>query len=160
MFSRSMATRAAVAAGLLASLAAGGCVRKPDSYRDPKKVLADYISRSFHVTSLSDRQALLAFLSHDARSRLSAWSDDQFREAFIEEKRQFLKLSFVELKRISPGELAVTYELSYVDKGKGHDARITQKKLAEMVRDQGSWTISDVRNIKELVEYQDEMALP
>lgn len=159
MFSKSVKSGSAVAVAVLVVLAAG-CTRRPDAFGDPKKALADYISRSFHVTSPAQRQDLLAYLSHGARSRLSAWSDDQFREAFIDDKRQFLKLSFTELKKVAPDELAVTYELSYIDQGKGHNARVTQKKLAEMVRDQGKWTISDVRNIKELVEYQDEMALP
>lgn len=162
MCSRVTGVRAAAAAALLAGMVAGGCSTKPDAFGDPKKVLSEYISRSFHVTSPSDRQELLAYLSHDARSRLSAWSDDQFREAFIEDKRDFLGLSFTELKKVSPDKLTVTYELSYVDQGRGpgHDARVTQKKLAEMVREQGRWTIADVRNIKELLEYRNEMALP
>ena len=29
-----------------------------------------------------------------------------------------------------------------------------------MVLDKGKWFISDVKNIKELVEYKDEMSLP
>jgi hypothetical protein len=131
---------------------------------DPKKVIQEYISRSFAVKSASDREALLALLTRDAKNRLSAWSDDQFREAFIDSKRQFVKLAFTESKSESPVETSITYELSYVDQSrgqnKGNDAKITQKKLAQLVKEQDHWLISDVRNIKELVEYKDEMSLP
>ncbi|MDR3605932.1 MAG: hypothetical protein P4M08_00965 [Oligoflexia bacterium] len=136
------------------------CTIKNDTGNDPKKVLQEYISRSFAVKSPSERQDLLTLLTSEAKSRLSAWSDDQFREAFIDSKREFVKLAFTEAKSVSPRETSVTYELSYIDHGKGHDAKVTQKKLAQMVQEQGKWLIADVKNIKELVEYKDEMTLP
>lgn len=136
------------------------CSQNTDMSHDPKRVLNDYISRSFAVHNLGDKQILLGYLTHDAKARLSAWSDDQFQEAFIDSKRQFVKLVFTETKPISPTESSITYELSYIDQGKGHDAKVTQKKLAQMLMEQGKWQISDVRNIKELVEYRNEMALP
>jgi hypothetical protein len=136
------------------------CTQGTDMGSDPKRVLNDYISRSFQVHSVSDKQVLLGYLTREAKARLAAWSDEQFQEAFIDNKRQFVKLVFTESKAISPAEQEITYELSYVDQGKGHDAKITQKKLAEMTLEQGKWQISDVRNLKELVEYKNEMALP
>ncbi len=132
----------------------------PDNGTDPQKVLNEYISRSFAAKSPSDRLEMLKLLTGNAKNRLSAWSDDQFREAFLESKRQFVKLAFTESKSQSPQEMAVTYELSYVDQNKGHDAKVTQKKLAQMIEEHGHWLISDVKNIKELVEYRDEMSLP
>lgn len=147
-----------IALSALALLSA--CSQGTGVNSDPKRVLNDYISRSFQVRSVSDKQVLLGYLSREAKARLASWSDEQFQEAFIDNKRQFVKLVFTESKAISPAEQEITYELSYVDLGKGHDAKITQKKLAEMTLEQGKWSISDVRNLKELVEYKNEMALP
>ncbi len=141
-----------------------GCTSKPDatsgSANDPKNRLNEYISKSFSVKSLEDRQTLATYLTGEARNRLSAWSDEQFRQAFIESKRQFLKLAFREVKNHSPTEVQITYELSYIDQSKGHDAKVTNKKFCQMVSENGNWLIRDVQNIKELIEFKDELSLP
>ena len=54
----------------------------------------------------------------------------------------------------------ITYELAYVDQSRGSGAKITNKKLCQMKLESGKWVINDVHNIKELVEYQNEMSLP
>ena len=132
---------------------------------DPKNRLKDYIARSFSIKKSEDKAYLMEYLTGDVKARLGGWSEDQFREAFMDSKRQFEKLLFREVKEVSATEVQVTYELTYLDQGRGrdgqkHDARITTKKLCQMVLDKGKWFISDVKNIKELVEYKDEMSLP
>jgi hypothetical protein len=141
-------------------LVSSACSRNDNVPNDPKKVLNAYISKSFAVKSSSDRAELIALLTRDAKARLSAWSDEQFRQAFIDNKREFLKLVFTESKNSAPTETNITYELTYLDQSKGSGAKITQKKMAQLVQDQGKWLISDVQSIKELVEYKNEMALP
>lgn len=136
------------------------CTRNSGGPEDPKRRLSEYISRSFAVKNLEDRQELAIFLTGEAKTRLLAWSEDQFRAAFIESKRQYIKLLITEMKSISPTEVRITYELTYVDQGKGHDAKVTNKKLCQMIKDQDKWYISDVHNIKEWVEYQNELSLP
>jgi hypothetical protein len=145
---------------LLAASIGSACNRGPELPDDPKGRLKDYISKSFNIKNTSDRQALVAFLTGDAKIRLSAWSDDQFREAFVESKRQFQRLAFREAKTISASEVNITYDLTYVDQSRGADAKVTNRKLARMVKEQGKWMIADVKNIKELVEYSNEMSLP
>ena len=44
--------------------------------------------------------------------------------------------------------------------GRGHEAKVTNRKNAQMIQDKGKWFISDVHNIKELVEYKNELSLP
>jgi hypothetical protein len=141
-------------------LGAAGCSKSGDQANDPKQRLKEYISRSFSARSAQDRGEMLAYLTGNAKSRLSSWSDDQFREAFIESKRQFIKLSFAETKVVSPTETNITYELTYIDQSKNKDAKVMNKKLCNMVLEQGRWMIADVRNIKELIEYRNEMSLP
>ena len=136
------------------------CSPSGNSGNDPKKRLTEYISRSFAVHSIGDRQALTEYMTGNAKYRLVAWSDEQFQQAFIDSKRQFLKLAFRDVKELSSQAVSITYEVTYIDQGKGHDAKVTNKKLCQLVLERGKWYISEVHNIKELVEYKNEMALP
>ncbi len=141
-------------------LLASACTPRSETSNDPKKRLTEYISRSFSVRNVQDRAELLSYLTGNAKTRLNAWSDDQFREAFIDSKRQFIKLSIPETKIVTPAEANITYELTYLDQSKGKDAKVMNKKLCSMVQEKGVWVISEVRNIKELIEYRNEMSLP
>lgn len=136
------------------------CSSQQKGGMDPKSRLQDYISQSFAVTGPQDREALSRFLIGPAKTRLAAWSEDQFRTAFLENKRQFVKLVFSEVRNLSPKEVNITYELTYLDQSKGHDAKVTHKKMAQLTQDRDQWYIAEVRNMKELIEYKNEMALP
>ena len=153
-----------VALFLLVVAIAPACTSKQESSDDPKRRLNDYISQSFAVKGPQDRKELASFLTGEAKTRIESWSDEQFRQAFLDAKRTFVKLAFKEQKSVSPDELNITYEITYqsnyVDaQGLAHDARITNRKLAHMVRMNAKWLISDVRNIKELVEYKNDLTL-
>lgn len=137
-----------------------GCSSSRRTADDPKAFLQDYISQSFAVNQVRDRDVLIRYLTGAAKTRLAAWSDEQFVEAFINSKRQFVKLAFSEVKTQNPREVAITYELTYLDQSKGHDAKVTHKKFAQLVRSDEKWLISEVRNLKELIEYKNEMSLP
>jgi hypothetical protein len=142
-----------------AALALAGCQDRAGG-EDPKRQLNEYISHSFAIKSPEDRGKLLGYLGGEARTRLTAWSDEQFRSAFIEHKKEFIKLAFREVKPVSDSRVSITYELTYLDQTKGKDAKVTQKKMAEMSKDAGRWLITDVRSIKELIEYREELSLP
>lgn len=140
-------------------LSAAACAKKTGGENDPKQRLVDYIAQSFKITDVRDREKLVSYLTGGAKNRLIAWSDEQFREAFIETKRQFIKLAIRELKSPSETETNITYELTYTDQSKGVDARVTHKRMCELVLENGKWFIREVHNIKELIEYKNEMSL-
>ena len=135
---------------------------------DPKRVLTEYISKSFSIKGIEGRAELVSLMTGDVQARLAGWSDNQFREAFVDSKREFIKLSFREAKEISANEVQITYELSYLDRGKSkngetlpnRESKVTDKKLCQMMRVEGKWYIADVRSIKELVEFKNELSLP
>ncbi len=145
---------------VLAFSVLSACQKGPEGLDDPKKQLTNYISKSFSIKSLDDRKELLEFLAGDTRERLSTWSDEQFRQAFIETKREFIKLAIVDMKKQNEAEASITYELTYLDQERGKDAKVTTQRLAIMRRDSDRWLIQEVRNMKELVEFRNEMALP
>lgn len=162
MFSNTIRIGGAI---LLMITLSSACTRKPEGADDPKRRLNEYISESFAVRGPQDRARLSAYLEGEAKARLDSWSDEQFRQAFVDAKRKFIKLAFKEAKTVSDQEVGITYELTYQigtpdGQGKEHDAKITNRKLAQMIRRGDQWYISEVRNIKELVEYQNELSLP
>lgn len=136
------------------------CEKQSQNSSDPKARLTEYISKSFGAKSLEDKKELITYLTGEAKVRLDSWSEDQFRQAFIDSRRQFLKLAFKEEKKVSPIETDITYEISYLDKARGNNVKVTNKKMSQMVLEQGHWMVRDVHNIKELIEYQGEMSLP
>lgn len=137
------------------------CTQKPEGASDPKKELTDYISKSFSMKTIEDKKLLLDHLTGETKSRLAAWSEEQFRAAFIDTKRQFVKLQIKEVKKNSDAEVGITYELTYLDLAKGKDVKVTNKKLALLTKEGGNpWLIKEVKNINELIEFRNEMALP
>jgi hypothetical protein len=149
-----------VLSALTLLLAFMGCDRTSDGTGDAQKRLTEYISTSFSIKDYKDRDQLIQYLTGDSKTRLTAWSEEQFRQAFLDSKRKFVKLVIRENKKVSPTESHITYELVYIDESKGSNAKVTNKKMSQMVLENGKWYIRDVNNIKELVEYQNEMSLP
>jgi len=140
-------------------LSLSACSRDGKNANDPKQRLTDYISTSFSVRDTSDRAKLENYLTGGAKNRLVAWSEEQFRQAFVENKRDFVKLAIREVKPVNPNRTDITYELTYVDQGRGPDARVTTKRMCEMSFEGGKWYIREVKNIKELIEYKNEISI-
>ena len=145
---------------LLIAVSLFSCTKNGSGHNDPKQRLTDYISQSFSIKSPDDRAKLVAYLAGGAKNRLIAWNDEQFRQAFLDTKRTFIKLAIREVKALSNTETNLTYELTYIDQTKGSDTRVTNKRMCEMVLENGIWQIREVHNIKELIEYKNEMSLP
>jgi hypothetical protein len=147
------------ALALVCALALSACTKQSANVNDPKQRLTDYISTSFSVRDTSDRSKLEGYLTGGAKNRLVSWSDEQFRQAFVDSKREFVKLSVREVKPVNPNRTDITYELTYNDRSRGPDARVTTKRMCEMSLEDGKWLIREVKNIKELIEYKNEISI-
>lgn len=156
MFKESKSVLAALAMVLTFS----SCSGKKGAVGDPKQQLTDYIAKSFSVKSEADRKDLAVYLTGDAKRRLLLWSDEQFREAFIDSKRKFIRLAFYDVKTPNKVETNITYELTYQDSNSPKGAKITNRKLCMLTKEGEAWLIREVKNIKETVEYENEMSLP
>lgn len=142
------------------------CSRTPDIPGDPKQRLLEYVNRSFAVKTVDDKSQLLGYLTGEVKRRLESWSAEQFQQAFLSSKRVLHKISVREIKPISEGEVQITYELIYNelkqdDNGERVEVKITNKKLCQMLRgERGLWYIGDVKNIKEIIEFQNGISIP
>ena len=145
--------------GVIILLIISACTKSVQK-EDAKGRLEEYISKSFNVRGAEDKNILNTYLTGKAKAYFSGWSDQQFIDAFIESKRKFIALVIKENKKISEHEASITYELSYFEQNKGHDARITNKKVAQLALENDKWMIAEVKSVKELIEYKNEMTLP
>jgi hypothetical protein len=136
-----------------------GCTDKSGDYT-PKQRLEQYISKSFAVNRVEDREELVKYLVGPTKIRLASWSDEQFRRAFIETQRNFIRLLIREIKEVSQNEVSITYELSYFENPKKVNTRKTARRNAIMIKENGIWFIREVKNISEIIEYSNEMSLP
>lgn len=132
------------------------CTDKEKDATDPKRVLTDYIKKSFAIQNPSDKQELSIYLAGDLKTRLLSWSDEQFMEAFGKTHREYVEFRIPEFKKISDDEVTMTYELVY----KEGEAKVTNRKICHMVRKDNRWYIDEVKNIKQLIEYSGEMTFP
>lgn len=134
----------------------------------PKRVLESYISETFSAKETADKSRLLGYLSGSAYDRLSSWSDDQFREQIIDKKRKFRSLSIKSERSVSSSERQITYELIFSTESTSpknpNDASpttITQRKIVSFTMDKnGTWKISEVKSLKETIEFSQEWSLP
>lgn len=141
-------------------MAFAACTGSQNLPGDPKSRLEQYITKSFAVKQPEDRAVMSEFLTGEAKRRLTAWSDAQFLRAFVETQRTFDRLLIRETRKISASEVNITYEISYVEKVDARSRKVTNRKLANMLLEQGTWYIGEVRNLSELIEFQDELSLP
>lgn len=137
----------------------GGCKKKAPT-SDPKQTLSTYVDRSFKVNDPKDRDQLLELMTGDLRNRFGSWSDEQFKQGFIDNKRKYVKLSFRDQKQISANQISLTYELTYDDLTRQPATRVTTRRIATMQLSEKGWLIAEVKNIKELIEYQNELSIP
>lgn len=137
-----------------------GCSEPRNVPGDPKSRLEQYITKSFSVKNTSDRGEMAEFLTGEAKKRLTSWSDAQFLKAFVETKRTFERLLIRETRKISDQEVNITYELSYIEKIGDQSRKTTNRKLSNLVKENGSWFIREVKNLTELIEFQNELSLP
>jgi hypothetical protein len=146
----------------LALMALASCTQQSPDEDTPRVALQDYVSKSFSVTAATDKAAMLTRLTGRARALLEAWTDDEFKSEFVDKKKTFIKLQIEGVKFLTTDTANVTYELVYLDhtKGRDRDTKVTHRRLAELIKSEGRWQITNVRNIKELIEFRDEMSLP
>jgi hypothetical protein len=131
-----------------------------DGKGGPRERLKEYIQQSFAIKSVEDRLTLERYLTGEAKTRLAGMSNEEFKTRMVDNKRTFISLSDKEVKPVSDKEVHITYELVLQDQGAASKAKITTKKMAVMVREDGTWFIREVRSLKELFEYENELSLP
>jgi hypothetical protein len=126
----------------------------PNLETTPGKVLETYVRISFEATGLQDKMKMEELLTGDTRERLHAWSDEEFEKTFLHSGRKFQGLKILDTKRIHDREMALTYELSFDEGPLDRPARVTQKKLCTVVKEEQGWRIKEVRSLRESIEFE------
>lgn len=131
----------------------------------PQRVLSEYVSRSFAVKAPVEKSKLLELTTGEVKKAIEQLDEAAFRSYFIDSKRDFLGLKVKDERKVGDGQYSITYELSYMSRGlpvatsaEPSVDRVTNKKHALFVNQDGKWLISEVKNLKTLIEHQNEMS--
>lgn len=117
---------------------------------DPESVLMDYINYRF--SSNQNKNFLLENTTGVLRDRIESMSDKEFQE-FID-MTKYKKGKFkVLLKKCTEEKCFITYALKYIHFIKGKKAyEIEVKKIAEILKTDQKWRISNINNLKSYVD--------
>jgi hypothetical protein len=142
-------------------LGSTACEMRSASQKEPKEVIQRYIAASFNARSFSDKGKLTPLLTGEVKERLVNLEEESFKKRFLDPNRKFIRLRFREIQEVSPGLLNLTYEITYSETRKnGYEATVTNRKLAELVLIDEKWFIQDVKSLRQLIEFEDELAFP
>jgi hypothetical protein len=150
----------------------GGCTGGMEK-ESPQKTLSEYVSRTFGLKSPADLAPLKGLTTGTARQDLDKLekNEDLFHKTFVDEKNEFVSLKIRDERNLADGRVSVTYEITYVNRNpeaKVEDAdgneqvkaaasdKITVKKHAIFVLENGKWLVSEVQNLKTFVDHGDE----
>ncbi|MEW6055867.1 MAG: hypothetical protein AB1540_04560 [Bdellovibrionota bacterium] len=147
------------ALAVLILVGAIGCSTKSQMKDSPQKTLSDYVSRSFAIKNPEEKRTLLEFTTGKVKSTLEKLDDGSFKAHFIDKKREFISLKVKDERALGEGKFSVTYELTYLTKSSESENKITNKKHAVFVKEDGKWLISEVQNLKTFIEHENEMSL-
>lgn len=140
-----------------------GCTKT--TQESPQKVLTTYVSSSFAINSISDKNKLIGLTTGEVREALEKLDEDSFKNYFIDSKKEFLSLKIKDERKLSDVRYSITYEITYISKsslpsalGGGQTTdKVTNKKHALFTNQAGRWFISEVKNLKTFIEHQNEL---
>ena len=144
-----------------------GCTGKQPGVNTPQRALSEYVGITFAVKTASDKTKLMSYMSGEAREKLAALPDAEFERYFVESKKEFVSLKVRDERKLSEDRYALTYEITYNSRGPAIDPlihqigmnRVINKKHVIFVKDSGRWLISEIQNLKTLIELKDETNL-
>ena len=148
---------------LLAALMSG-CTKSSQKLDAPEKVLSEYVARSFAMKSLDDRDKLAQLSTGQVKGELQKLDTATLQRYFVNSKKTFVSLKIRDERKLSPDRVSITYELTYMNDipktsnfPESRD-KVTNRKHAIFVRENGGWLISEVRNEKTYIEHQNALS--
>jgi hypothetical protein len=151
--------RSLVALGIILLGLISGC-SKTTNKNSPQSTLSEYVARTFAIKSSSDKLQLTELTTGQVRELLEKVTDDEFKNNFLEHKKQFVSLKIRDERKVGDDKYSITYELTYKE-GSTPDSSgtVTTKKHALFHKEGDRWLIAEVRNIKTFIEHQNEMSI-
>lgn len=129
--------------------------KKADS---PNNSLREYVSRTFAIDNVEDRDRLIELTTGNVKEILLSMDEEDFRKNFLEEKKAFVGMKIKDERELNPGRYSITYELTYTNKTNSTSATVLTKKHAIFEKIEDRWLISEVQNLKTVIEHENEMS--
>jgi len=142
--------------GILASLMLlGSCTNAKK--QTPQETLSEYVSRSFGVATQNDKAKLAELATGQVKAALDSLNDEEFKKNFVDTKRELVALKIKDERKLADGRYSITYEIAYINKSSENKDKLTSKKHAIFVNENGKWLVSEVQNLKTVMEHQTEL---
>lgn len=143
-----------------------GCTMRSCSAKKdiaPEEQLHSYINTAVNVTSLEEKEKLIALTSGDLRRAISSATDDAFTTAYINKRYEFRGFEIVERRDITPGELIeLDFRLNYKSWSSGEEPHLVPfvetLNRAQLVYEHGRWAIASVKSLETSFDW--EVGLP
>jgi len=116
----------------------------------PEQALKNYINYRF--SGEQKREKLVKMSTGSVKAQIETMSEVNFNSLYKTSDKK-LKRVKINLKNCSEEKCSITYTLSFATfKGEVETFRSEVKKIAEMVKVDGSWKVSDVTNVKTYID--------
>jgi hypothetical protein len=123
--------------------------------KDAVGVLKNFVDYRFSMSQ--SKSGLMGMSTGAMAAKLELLSGDDFKK-FRDVSGLKKKKMKINIKNCEPEHCYLTYTLTYSKKGnKGDDFLVEVKKIAEVKKEEGSWKIADVNNVKTFVDSKSEI---
>lgn len=123
---------------------------------EPEQALREFIN--YRASSGQQKNFYIKNTSGKMLDFYEDMSEAEFSK-YISLKKIFGKKLRVNLKKCSDKTCAITYTISFHSEGeKSAKVETEVKKIAELVKEDGNWKISDILNIKSHFEFKDPIS--
>ena len=137
------------------------CTGSKTAQNGPQKTLTEYVEKSFAVKAINDKKDLLNLTTGEVKKLLEGIDEKSFLDQFLHSKRSFVALRVKDERKMNDTKYTITYELVFNEQSNDsknpNKSQVTSKKYALFELESGVWKISEVRNLKTLIEHQNEM---
>lgn len=145
---------------LIAMLVLAGCQQMCSGDRmamTPEQVVETYLSESLNMTTLADKETLLALTTGNLNAAIREASDEYLKKAFIDRKYDVKNFTIMERRDRTPRETEITFTLSFQNPKKGLAAKALPTTSTEntvaLIKEKGAWWIRDVVGKKTTIDF-------
>ena len=126
------------------------------SSEGPEQALKKFVNYRF--SSNQNREKLLEMSAGNLKAQIEVLDEESFNKVYKEQNLKLKKYK-INLKNCSEETCSITYTLSFSTlKGKDETFRSEVKKIAEMVKIEGSWKVIDVTNVKTYIDSKEPIS--
>ncbi len=126
----------------------------------PEGALQKYVEVAFSARSVSDKQKLEALSTEEALAFLQKMDEEDFKRQFLEPSLSLVNIKMKDKHTEGSGDVSLVYEIEFKSRNKDNKTTVmSNKKIAYLKQDQGSWKIKSTKNMKTFIEQKEDLVV-